>query len=159
MTSFSMNSFSMIINEINPYTSQVPELPVFHEKLLITLLQSGGIPDDMYDCRKVTSIKNSDGVFEIFYNDEVNMPLVRTINGSWFYVGDSSTTIYDILCYFGYPESVIRSAVDFRGNSLVPHIDMISNLVSSSPYLILDESDSIDYGILVCGCCDMCVCE
>ena len=138
MTSIA-NSYSKTMDQLD--TFQGLPLQIIHEKrLFVTLLRSGGIPDAIYDSRKVAHIRTCHGDIEIYYDEELLMPLVRITTGAWYYTGHKETTIYDILSYFGCAHFIIKSAFDYRTNILVPHNDMLFDTVSTSHLLNLVAS-------------------
>ena len=121
-------------------TTQGLSLQIINEKkLLVTLLLSSGIPDDIYNFCKIVHIETHHGVFEIFYKCEQFIPIVRTINGAWYYIGNIKTTIHEILTHFGCAHFVIRDAFDYQTNKIVPSNDMLYAPVCSSYMLTLVE--------------------
>ena len=114
-------------------TNQALPLQFIHEKrTFVTLLRSGGVPDAIYDSRKVAHVESYHGVFEIFYNEELLMPLIRTIDGAWYYAGNINTTIYQVLCYFGFENFIAKCAFDLESNKIIPSNDMLLDPVSSA---------------------------
>lgn len=131
------DSYSKTMDRLD--TFQGLPLKIIHKKnLFVTLIRSDGVPNDIYNSRKVVHVQTYNGVFEIFYNDEL-MPIVRTINGAWYYVGNIKTTIYEILSHFGCAHFILKTAFDYESNILVPNNDMLFNPVSSSHMLTLVE--------------------
>ena len=130
------NSYSKTMYRLD--TFQGLPLQIIHEKkLLVTPLYE--ISDAIYNSRKIVHIQTHRGVFEIFYNYEVRIPLVRTINGSWYYVGNIKTTIHEIISHFGCAHFIVKIAFDYENNTLVPNNDMLYDPVSSSNLLSLVE--------------------
>ena len=137
MKSYS-DSYSKTMDRLD--TTQGLSLQIIHEKkLLVTLLRSGGIPNDIYNFRKVVHIETYHGVFEIFYKCEQFIPIVRTINGTWYYIGNIKTTVHEILTHFGCARFVIKDAFDYESNRIVPSNDMLYAPVCSSYMFTLVE--------------------
>lgn len=127
-------SYSKTMHRLD--TAQGLPLQIIHEKkLLVTPLYD--ISDSIYKSRKIANIQTYRGVFEIFYNYELRMPLVRTINGTLYYIGNIKTTIHEILSHFGCAHFIVKIAFDYENNKLVPNNDMLYNPVSSSYVLTL----------------------
>lgn len=130
------NSYSKTMDRLD--TFQGLPLRIIQKRLLVTLLRSDGVPNDIYSSRKIAHIQTHCGVFEIFYNCEL-MPIVRTINGAWYYVGNIRTTIHEILSHFGCSHFILKTAFDYENNNLIPNSDMLFYPVSSSNLLTLVE--------------------
>jgi len=117
-------------------TNQGLPLRIIQKKLLVTPLD---YVDDVYNSIKVVHIQANLGVFEIFYNYDLRVPLVRTIDGSWYYVGNIKTTIHEIISYFSCGHFIVKNAFDYENNTLTPDNQMIFDPVSSSFMLSLIE--------------------
>ena len=100
MTIDSMTSMTSSMNRLD--TNQALSSTIIHEPFF-TLLLSYQVPHAIYYSYQVLSIHTSLGSFDIFYNHLLQTHLVRAINDYWYYVGDKSTTIYDILSLFAFP--------------------------------------------------------
>ena len=100
MTIDSMNSIAFSMNRLD--TNQALSSTIIHEPFF-TLLLSYQVPDAIYYSYQVLCIHTSLGTFQVFYHHLLQTHLVRAINDYWYYVGDKSTTIYDILSLFAFP--------------------------------------------------------